>query len=245
MGLSTSILTAADTTQHPAPTTLSTLLEALDAMVASAEPAVVFASAARLCVPLIGHSAMVTINGADQAPDAITCFTHSSDQAPPAPATSACTVIVGEPTSEHEGYGGMLTLYFHALPAQEHAALAQLVVDRATALVHRERLASILDGVTARALNLEIALASNREIGTAIGVLMSLRKVTRDRAFDMLRDASQRTNRKLRDIALDVIETGTVATPVRPGSRASTGAGHNAAGRSGRHFSAHCVSSPS
>jgi hypothetical protein len=67
-----------------------------------------------------------------------------------------------------------------------------------------------------RAENLERALSSNRDIGTAVGVLMAQHKVTRDQAFDLLRIASQNTNRKLQAVALDVIETGTVdVTPQR------------------------------
>jgi AmiR/NasT family two-component response regulator len=41
-----------------------------------------------------------------------------------------------------------------------------------------------------------------------MGVLMTRRKVTRDEAFDLLRVTSQHSNRKVRDIALDVIEQG-------------------------------------
>lgn len=37
---------------------------------------------------------------------------------------------------------------------------------------------------------------------------MSSRKVTRDEAFDLLREASMRTNRKLHLLAIDVIDTG-------------------------------------
>ncbi|HJQ01684.1 MAG TPA: GAF and ANTAR domain-containing protein [Jatrophihabitans sp.] len=58
------------------------------------------------------------------------------------------------------------------------------------------------------AANLESALNSNRRIGTAIGVLMAHHKVTEDVAFGMLRTASQRLHRKLRDIAVEVVETG-------------------------------------
>ena len=61
-----------------------------------------------------------------------------------------------------------------------------------------------------RAKNLERALASNRDIGTAVGVLIAQHKLTREQAFDLLRIASQNTNRKLHDVALDVIDTGAV-----------------------------------
>jgi GAF domain-containing protein len=61
-----------------------------------------------------------------------------------------------------------------------------------------------------RCAELDEALRSNRDIGTAMGILMARRLVTRDQAFDLLRTASRRLHRKLRDVALDVVETGTL-----------------------------------
>lgn len=58
--------------------------------------------------------------------------------------------------------------------------------------------------------HLERALASNREIGAAIGVLMAQHRVTREQAFDLLRMASQNSHRKLVEIARDVVDTGTL-----------------------------------
>lgn len=59
-----------------------------------------------------------------------------------------------------------------------------------------------------RAQNLERALASSREIGTAVGVIMTRHQLTREQAFDALRIASQNSNRKLRDLAVEVGDTG-------------------------------------
>lgn len=59
-----------------------------------------------------------------------------------------------------------------------------------------------------RAENLEQALESNREIGMAMGVLMSSGLHTQQQAFDILRRASQRLNVKLRDVAATVVESG-------------------------------------
>ena len=64
-----------------------------------------------------------------------------------------------------------------------------------------------------RVENLQRALTSNRRIGMAMGVLMSSHKVTEDDAFTLLRIASQNGNRKLTDIADDVITTGTLELP--------------------------------
>ena len=56
--------------------------------------------------------------------------------------------------------------------------------------------------------HLRRALEHSRDIGTAIGVLMAFRKVTRDEAFELLRRSSQDHNRTVHALALDVIATG-------------------------------------
>jgi len=58
--------------------------------------------------------------------------------------------------------------------------------------------------------HLRTAVESNRDIGVAMGILMATQLVTKHQAFDVLRIASQHSHRKLRDIALDVIETGSL-----------------------------------
>lgn len=69
-----------------------------------------------------------------------------------------------------------------------------------------------ITAATAReqAAHLERALLHSRDIGVAMGVLMSTHKVTRDEAFNLLRIVSQHTNRKLAEIAADVADTGTL-----------------------------------
>lgn len=71
-----------------------------------------------------------------------------------------------------------------------------------TAAKYREDAAALASG-----------LDSNREIGKAIGILMYAHKLTDGQAFDVLRIASQNRNRKLRDIANEVVETGCLVLP--------------------------------
>jgi ANTAR domain/GAF domain len=59
-----------------------------------------------------------------------------------------------------------------------------------------------------RATHLLRALQSNREIGVAVGVLMARYGLTREQAFDLLRIGSQRSNRKLAELAAEVADTG-------------------------------------
>jgi GAF domain-containing protein len=59
-----------------------------------------------------------------------------------------------------------------------------------------------------RATNLHAALASREVIGQAQGILMERERITSDQAFDILRQASQHLNLKLRDIAQNLVDTG-------------------------------------
>jgi GAF domain-containing protein len=58
-----------------------------------------------------------------------------------------------------------------------------------------------------QARNMRIAMESRAVIEQAKGVLMAQRRITAEEAFDLLREASQRYNRKLRDIAAGIVES--------------------------------------
>ncbi|GAA2473945.1 ANTAR domain-containing protein [Terrabacter carboxydivorans] len=58
---------------------------------------------------------------------------------------------------------------------------------------------------------LQLALRTSRRIGAAIGIVMLARKVGEEAAFGLLRTASQNTNRKLRLVADEIVETGDVS----------------------------------
>ena len=73
---------------------------------------------------------------------------------------------------------------------------------------------------------LEVALRTNRQIGVAIGITMALHGLTTEEAFDVLSKASQNQNRKLRDVADDVVFTGEVPSFAR--SSGGNGRGHRA-----------------
>jgi GAF domain-containing protein len=74
----------------------------------------------------------------------------------------------------------------------EHAAI---LVERALALLSSTRLNE----------QLRQAVATREIIGEAKGVLMESQQCTRDQAFDILRRASQRENRKLRELAEELV----------------------------------------
>jgi GAF domain-containing protein len=78
------------------------------------------------------------------------------------------------------------------------ASLASLALSNARLHEDEER----------RADNLHAALTARGVIGQAQGILMERERVTADLAFDILRRASQHLNRKLRDVAQDLVDTG-------------------------------------
>lgn len=98
---------------------------------------------------------------------------------------------------------GSLNFYSRAEDrfSDDEAAAAQVFADHASVAM-----ANAMAYATSVATNLHLqtALASARTIGRAQGVLMARQGCTSEVAFDMLRRSSQRTNRKLREIAEDI-----------------------------------------
>jgi putative methionine-R-sulfoxide reductase with GAF domain len=90
------------------------------------------------------------------------------------------------------------------------ASLAGLAIASARAHEDEER----------RAGNFQAALATREVIGQAQGILMERERISADEAFVILRRASQHLNRKLREVAQDLVDTGekprTESVPVSP-----------------------------
>jgi AmiR/NasT family two-component response regulator len=86
--------------------------------------------------------------------------------------------------------------------------LARLRVHFALARL-REYAVSQAEG---EAANLRVALSSNRQIGAALGILMNRLEIGNDESLALLRETSQRLDRKLSDIAHEVVLTGELPT---------------------------------
>jgi len=99
---------------------------------------------------------------------------------------------------------GALNIYAHGgvVFDETHRRTATVIADHAAILVGNS-----LDLLTANQLNeqLRLALASREIIGEAKGIIMERQGCTREEAFDILRRASQRENRKLRDLAEELV----------------------------------------
>lgn len=136
-------------------------------------------------------------------------------EAPTNHATGPGRVVVtvrSEPVAGEPAIAGTITCSWsdEERPSAQDLAVARIV---ASQVVAKTRIASLIGDLReqrSRAANLEEALATNREIGQAIGILMATEHLTAEQAFDVLRTASQHSHRKLRAIAADVVETGTL-----------------------------------
>jgi len=92
----------------------------------------------------------------------------------------------------------------HAFASPESLSAALDVAEAvAVAVANADAHAQLFD----QARNMRLAMESRSVIEQAKGVLMSQRHLTAEQAFEMLREASQRYNRKLRDIALGIVES--------------------------------------
>jgi hypothetical protein len=226
---------------------LGAVLRAIEAIVESTDPNVVFDSVTAVCVPIICDEASFAIRVAEPAAAASgQCESADADAAAavgggacvgnttgrprlsvvrppdelgmrhgPVVTENSVSVAISVPATDGQpGYQGVLALGFSGYrPSSVQAVLAELIVERARSALNRARLAARLAAETSRANNLQSALASNREIGVAIGIVMLRYKLTESKAFDLLRRVSQHNHRKLRELAFEIGRTGELQLP--------------------------------
>jgi hypothetical protein len=106
----------------------------------------------------------------------------------------------------HDRPLGVLTLY-----ARRPHAFDTCAQSRAALLAEHATIAIEVATKTDRAENLRAALDTNRSIGAAVGMLAERHGITPEQAFDVLRVLSQQRNRRVADIADDLVRTGHVA----------------------------------
>lgn len=111
---------------------------------------------------------------------------------------------------------GVLNLYGYAAPHPfegEQRRKVEIFATRAStalALAVRDSQQRELTG------QLEQALQSRSVIDQAIGVLMAQQRCTAETGFDLLRQQSQHSNRKLREVAAEIINRYTSHQPTEP-----------------------------
>jgi hypothetical protein len=150
----------------------------------------------------------------------IDALQRRTNEGPCLDAATGVTVYAGDLSDEPRwpafapGATAMGVRSMLALPLYARYPQAFGVIDRARGLL-LAALASLAfssarihEDDERRATNLHAALATREVIGQAQGILMERERITADQAFDVLRRASQHLNRKLREVAEALVQTG-------------------------------------
>lgn len=85
-------------------------------------------------------------------------------------------------------------------------------VDVATTFAAHAEVMLMLVRQTDKVVHLDRALTTSRLVGHAVGILMYAYRIDADEAFDRLRVVSSQLNRKLTDVAAELVETGLLPT---------------------------------
>jgi ANTAR domain len=218
--------------------------QAMRGLAASADPAVVFSSLARSCIPSFSDSCSVELSEgveplfraafpmAEEA--SVTAKPESVTASAAAPRNHGNAVSTSFQDASALGFPSYAGVVLHSWdsrePTAEDAIIARLLVDHAVALVHSERLAQCKAQAEERAAKLALELITSRVEGEAIGILITKHKAGREEALRLLRRASRARGRTLYDVAMDVIRTGELGSPlVRSDRRGKRGSLHVAA----------------
>lgn len=208
-------------TQHGIPA----LTAALDQIEVSADPWPSLLSVAAACAPALVQECVVELicDGAELQRATVSSGVVTVDRTDPLPTTRELMVsqarrliaadLVAMPVisaPDAEPYVGVITCRGIRGAAEQFCDLLGELIGRVNREIDRAQLARALAAERERTANLQIALASNREIGMAMGIVMERSGCKPDDAFATLRRASQDTNRKLRDVAGDIVLTGEV-----------------------------------
>ncbi len=92
-------------------------------------------------------------------------------------------------------------------PTDADAGVIGLLVDHATAIVERHRLATQVADLRANT-GQGLALPGHQRIAAAIGILMTLHHISAAQAADLLSRASEHTHQSIRGVADTVLRTG-------------------------------------
>ncbi len=168
--------------------------------------------------------------GPDDVLDPLTTVLAEVEEAPARAALAQAEPVVSPDLAEERRWPGYVAMLVRRTPVRSVQAqplrlagtdLGVLVLYSATAgyfatercqagamLADHAAVGLSLLATRHQAEHLTVALQNSREIGQAMGIIMATHKVTADKAFDLLRTASQHGHRKLREVAHEVTLTG-------------------------------------
>lgn len=126
----------------------------------------------------------------------------------------ALSVPLGEAMPDGNPVAASLNLYANAAGAFSATSLLVATMLAAHAGPRWETACS-----AARVTNLERALANRTTIGAAVGILMAHHTLSHDEATERLREISHRSNRRVSDLAADIVNSGAILTSTKRAAR--------------------------
>jgi hypothetical protein len=212
--------------QPPAPTraqplSVQEIEHALAAMVRSDEPAVVLSSLARCSNRAFSDACSLQLSvGVDELFEVSFAVydradaggSESAQAGASSPGSAGRAITTDFNGASGYGYPSFAGVVVHSWmgrdPAEGDRVIARLLVDRALAIVQMERLAQSAALAEERATKLALDLITSRTEGEALGVLMAQHQATRTEAIRLLRRMSRASDRQLREVAADVVRSG-------------------------------------
>lgn len=203
----------------------------------SVEPSLVFSNLAAVCVPAMCDEVVIdlTENGHGyriRRPATEWTATRTAAQVPPEPhppvTLTSDEVVVALPavagTLDHSVFSGVLTCRWTDgyAPTLTDAALIQLMVDHAVALIQREQSSRSPHRFDDSPQKLHSALSRSRRIASAVGIVMALHHVDQAQAMSLLIRISERSHVNLHDLAATVVSTGSLPSNRNPAARRDT-----------------------
>jgi GAF domain-containing protein len=114
--------------------------------------------------------------------------------------------VLSTPLAARGQHLGALNLYSRTRAGFEQTAeeTARLFADQASVVLANAEPFGAVDGLNAQ---LREALVTRDVIRQAEGILMARHRCNADEAFDLLREDSERSDKKLRDVARQLVES--------------------------------------
>jgi hypothetical protein len=201
-------------------------------IVRSDEPAVVLSSLARASTSSFSDTCAIELSDGTEdlfhvsfpMPDDA-AFPDEAGLVPSAAGKTVTTTFLAGSGHGYPGFAGVVAHHWvDRGPTEDDAIIARLLVDLALSVVQQQRLARSAARADDRAAKLAIELITSRIEGEAIGILMATHRAAHDEAVGLLRQASWASQRKLHEVAADVVRSGDLqwlassraAGPVRP-----------------------------
>jgi len=160
----------------------------------------------------LGAGPCLTAAGGRAAAVPDTAADHRWPEVSAAAAAAGVRSVQSVPLPVHELVSGGLNVYLRR-PTGSDAPLRRLATRFAEYAVVPVSNMYLYESVVERAGHLEVALESRAVIDQAKGILMERFKLTPDQAFQALARISMQTNRKVREVAGQLVRTGELPAP--------------------------------